>query len=122
MLFAEQLIAAIRQEIEAEGWSLAVGVGIHRGFRGGGVDRLRYPARFYRDRPHRESGLRLCDRAQKWQILVSEPFYELLGSTTRAVFERTEPMEFKHVAQTVATYRHTVPVEGMADPVPLQPA
>ena len=52
---------------------------------------------------------RLCDRAGKWEILVSEPFYEMLSPATRAVFERTEPMEFKHVSQSVPTYRYTVP-------------
>lgn len=119
---AEQLIAAIRQEIEAEGWSLAVGVGIHRGSAVVGSIGSDTRRDFTAIGHTVNLASRLCDRAQKWQILVSEPFYEMLGSTTRAVFERTEPMEFKHVAQTVATYRHTVPVDGMADPVPLQPA
>ena len=61
---------------------------------------------------------RLCDRAGKWEILVSEPFREMLSPATRAVFERTEPMEFKHVSQSVPTYRYTVPdlVAGGADP------
>jgi class 3 adenylate cyclase len=61
---------------------------------------------------------RLCDRAGKWEILVSEPFYEMLSPATRAVFERTEPMEFKHVSQSVPTYRYTVPdfVVGGAEP------
>ena len=61
---------------------------------------------------------RLCDRAGKWEILVSGPFYEMLSPATRAVFERTEPMEFKHVSQSVPTYRYTVPdlVAGGAGP------
>jgi adenylate cyclase len=65
---------------------------------------------------------RLCDRAGKWQILASEPFYEMLSQETRAIFERTEPMAFKHVSQSVPTYRYTVPVGGITDPAPLQPA
>ncbi len=65
---------------------------------------------------------RLCDRAEKWHILVSEPFYEMLTSDTQAAFERTAPMEFKHVAQMGATYRHTVAIGGTVDSLPLQPA
>jgi hypothetical protein len=42
----------------------------------------------------------------------------MLSPATRAVFERTEPMEFKHVSQSVPTYRYTVPdlVAGGAGP------
>ena len=61
---------------------------------------------------------RLCDQADKREILVSEPFCEMLSPATRAVFERTEPMEFKHVSQSVSTYRYKVPdlVAGGAGP------
>jgi len=55
---------------------------------------------------------RLCDQADKREILVSEPFCEMLSPATRAVFERTEPMEFKHVSQSAPTYRCTVPDLG----------
>ena len=50
----------------------------------------------------------------RWQILVSEPFYEMLSAKTRGGFSRTEPMEFKHVSQAVANYCYTVPAEGTA--------
>jgi adenylate cyclase len=119
---AQQLIIAIRQEIEAEGWSLALGVGIHRGSAVVGSIGSDTRRDFTAIGHTVNLASRLCDRAEKWQILVSEPFYEMLPRETQAVFERTEPMEFKHVAQAVATYRHTVSVGGTLDAVPLQPA
>jgi len=119
---AQQLIIALRREIEAEGWSLAIGVGIHRGSAVVGSIGSNTRRDFTAIGHTVSLASRLCDRAEKWQILVSEPFYEILGTETQAVFERTEPMEFKHVAQVVATYRHTVSVGETAGPVPLQPA
>jgi class 3 adenylate cyclase len=119
---AQQLIIALRREIEAEGWSLAIGVGIHRGSAVVGSIGSNTRRDFTAIGHTVNLASRLCDRAEKWQILVSEPFYEILGTETQAVFERTEPMEFKHVAQVVATYRHTVSVGETVGPVPLQPA
>jgi class 3 adenylate cyclase len=119
---AEQLIIAIRREIESEGWLLALGVGIHRGSAVVGSVGSDTRRDFTAIGHTVNLASRLCDRAAKWQILVSEPFYELLGSETRAVFERTEPMEFKHVAQVVATYRHTVPAPETFDEVPMRMA
>lgn len=110
---ARQLIIRIRHEIEMEDWPLAVGVGIHRGHAVvgsiGSITRRDFTAIGHTV----NLASRLCDRAQKWQILVSEPFYTMLPSEMRAAFERTEPMEFKHVSQFIATYRLTVaePVE-----------
>ncbi len=105
---ARQLIARIRQEIEMEAWPLALGVGIHRGraIVGsiGSITRRDFTAIGHTV----NLASRLCDRAQKWQILVSQPFYEMLSDKTRAAFERTEPMELKHVTQFMATYRFTV--------------
>jgi class 3 adenylate cyclase len=119
---AQQLIIALRREIEAEGWSLAIGVGIHRGSAVVGSIGSNTRRDFTAIGHTVNLASRLCDRAEKWQILVSEPFYEILGTETQAVFDRTEPMEFKHVAQVVATYRHTVSVGETIGPVPLQPA
>lgn len=42
---------------------------------------------------------RLCDRAEKWQILVSDPFCLHLPREIQQFFARTEPMEFKHVSR-----------------------
>ena len=47
---ARELVGAIRQEIESEGWPLALGVGISSRSRGGRFDRLRHAPRFYRHR------------------------------------------------------------------------
>ena len=54
-----------------------------------------------------EGFLSLCERAGAWQILVSEPFYEMLPPQIRSTFERTEPMQFKNVTQFIPTYRFT---------------
>lgn len=119
---AHELVAAIRQEIEAEGWPLALGVGIHRGRAVVGSIGSDTRRDFTAIGHTVNLASRLCDRAEKWQILVSEPFYEMLLPETRATFERTAPMEFKHVSQAVATYRYTVPVGGLVDLGPMQPA
>ena len=113
-----QLIARIRQEIELEVWPLALGVGIHRGRAVvgsiGSITRRDFTAIGHTV----NIASRLCDRAQKWQILVSQPFYDALPPEMRAGFERTEPMEFKHVSEFIATYRYTMaekPTIGLRD-------
>jgi class 3 adenylate cyclase len=106
---AQELIAAIRQEIEREGWPLGLGLGIHCGRAVVGSIGSDTRRDFTAIGHTVNLASRLCDRAGKWEILVSEPFYEMLSPATRAVFERTEPMEFKHVSQSVPTYRYTVP-------------
>ena len=106
---ARQLIAAIRSETETEGWPLAVGVGIHRGQAVVGSIGSDTRRDFTAVGHTVNFASRLCDRAGKWQILVSEPFYEMLSPETQVAFERTEPMEFKHVSQIVPTYRFIAP-------------
>lgn len=113
---ARELVAAIQREIEAESWPLALGVGIHRGRAVVGSIGSDTRRDFTAIGHTVNLASRLCDRAGKWQILVSEPYYEMLSAETRAIFERTEPMEFKHVSRAVATYRHTVP---QASPSPM---
>jgi adenylate cyclase len=119
---ARQLVRTIREEIEAEDWPLALGVGIHRGCAVVGSIGSDTRRDFTAIGHTVNLASRLCDRAEKWQILASEPFYEMLTPATRALFVRTAPMEFKHVSQAVATYCYSVPVAGMADAPPLQPA
>ena len=119
---ARDLIAAIRQEIEAESWPLALGVGIHRGRAVVGSIGSDTRRDFTAIGHTVNLASRLCDRAEKWQILVSEPFYEMLSVEIRKGFERTEAMQFKHVSQSVATYRHTVPATGIVDTGSMQPA
>ena len=112
---ARELVVAIGREIEAEGWPLALGVGIHRGRAVVGSIGSDTRRDFTAIGHTVNLASRLCDRAGKWQILVSEPFYEMLTPETRAIFERTEPMAFKHVSQTVSTYHYTVPVVRVVD-------
>jgi adenylate cyclase len=106
---ARELIVAIRREVEGEDWPLAVGVGIHQGRAVVGSIGSDTRRDFTAIGHTVNLASRLCDRAGKWQILVSEPFYEQLSPETKNEFSRTEPMEFKHVSQAVATYRFTVP-------------
>jgi class 3 adenylate cyclase len=105
---ARQLIARIRCETERENWPLALGVGIHRGQ--AVVGSIGSPTRrdFTAIGHTVNLASRLCDRAGRWQILVSESFYKQLPAGTRALFEQTEPMEFKNVERFVATYRCAV--------------
>lgn len=119
---ARELIVAIRQEIETENWPLALGVGIHRGQAVVGSIGSDTRRDFTAVGHTVNLASRLCDRAGRWQILISEPFHEMLSGETKRIFERTAPMEFKHVSQAVATYCYTVPVPGIAEAAPLQPA
>jgi class 3 adenylate cyclase len=119
---ARELVATIRQEIEAENWPLALGVGIHRGRAVVGSIGSDTRRDFTAIGHTVNLASRLCDRAGKWQILASEPFHEMLSAETSRLFERTAPMEFKHVSRAVATYCYTVPVVGIAEAPPLQPA
>ncbi len=119
---ARDLTAAIRQEVDAEGWPLALGVGIHLGRAVVGSIGSTTRRDFTAIGHTVNLASRLCDRADRWQILVSEPFYEMLPQKTRASFERTEPMQFKHVSQVMATYRYTVPVAGIGEVETLEPA
>ncbi|HEY2799753.1 MAG TPA: adenylate/guanylate cyclase domain-containing protein [Chthoniobacterales bacterium] len=108
---ARQLITVIRREVEVEGWPLALGIGIHRGRAIVGSIGSDTRRDFTAIGHTVNLASRLCDRAGQWQILASEPFYEALDESTRARFERTEPMQLKHVSQMVPIYRHTMAEE-----------
>ncbi len=111
---AQELILAIRQEIAAEGWPLALGVGIHRGRAVVGSIGSETRRDFTAIGHTVNLASRLCDRAGRWQILVSEPFHENLPPEAQAVFSRTEPLDLKHVSRVVPTYRFTVPAVAPA--------
>ena len=119
---ARDLTASIRQEVDAEGWSLALGVGIHLGRAVVGSIGSATRRDFTAIGHTVNLASRLCDRADRWQILVTEPFYQMLPEKIRASFERTEQMHFKHVSQVMATYRYSVPVAGIGEPGTLEPA
>ncbi|MEO7724938.1 MAG: adenylate/guanylate cyclase domain-containing protein [Chthoniobacterales bacterium] len=113
---ARELILAIQREIASENWPLAVGVGIHHGRAVVGSIGSDTRRDFTAIGHTVNLASRLCDRAGKWQILVSEPFYQHLSQETQERFVRTEPMEFKHVSQAVSTYRLTVPSASVTEP------
>ncbi|HEY1582804.1 MAG TPA: adenylate/guanylate cyclase domain-containing protein, partial [Chthoniobacterales bacterium] len=119
---AQTLVASIRREIESEGWPLALGVGIHRGRAVVGSIGSDTRRDFTAVGHTVNLASRLCDRAEKWQILISHPYHEMLPEKTRTLFERTESMQFKHVSQSILTYRYTVPAGSDADSVSLQSA
>ena len=107
---ARELISGIRQEIEAENWPLALGIGIHRGRAVVGSIGSSTRRDFTAIGHTVNLASRLCDRAGKWQILISQSFYEMLSAKTAAQFEKTAPMEFKHVSQAISTYCYSVPM------------
>lgn len=113
---ARELIATIRQEIEAEQWPLAVGVGIHHGRAVVGSIGSHTRRDFTAIGHTVNLASRLCDRAGRWQLLVSGPFYEHLSPETQKLFQRTEPMEFKHVSQLLSTYCYTPEFPSPAEP------
>ncbi|MGI8955680.1 MAG: adenylate/guanylate cyclase domain-containing protein [Chthoniobacterales bacterium] len=113
---ARELIVAIRREIEGEEWPLAVGVGIHHGRAVVGSIGSDTRRDFTAIGHTVNLASRLCDRAGKWEILVSDPFYQDLPPAIQRNFILTEPMEFKHVSQVVATYRLTVPSASVPEP------
>ncbi len=113
---ARELIVAIRREIESENWLLAIGVGIHSGRAVVGSIGSDTRRDFTAIGHTVNLASRLCDRAAKWQILVSDPYYQHLSLETQQAFTLTEPMEFKHVSQAVATYRFTVPAASVSEP------
>jgi len=115
---AQELVTGIREAVEAQNWPLALGVGIHLGCAVVGSIGSKTRRDFTAIGHTVNLASRLCDRADKWEILVSEPFYEMLSPKARQGFVRTEPMEFKHVSQAVATYCYAVP---NADPASIQP-
>ena len=103
---ARELVAAIRREVETKGWPLALGVGIHCGHAVVGSIGSEARRDFTAIGHTVNIASRLCDRAEQWQILVSDPFYRMLSSELRSFFEPTAPMALKHVSDLVATYRH----------------
>jgi class 3 adenylate cyclase len=101
---ARELVGAIRREVEDHGWPLALGVGIHCGAAVVGSIGSDTRRDFTAIGHTVNLASRLCDRAEKWQILVSRDFYGFLSPPIQSLFEPTAPMELKHVSQSLATY------------------
>lgn len=105
---ARELISAIRHEIVEEEWPLALGIGIHRGRAVVGSIGSATRRDFTAIGHTVNLASRLCDRAEKWQILVSEPFQRMLTPETQALFTPTEPLTLKHVSGVIAAFRYSV--------------
>ena len=101
---ARKLIERVRSEITMQGWPLALGIGIHRGRAVVGSIGSATRRDFTAIGHTTNLASRLCSRAGPWEILCSGTFHATLGAESQAAFTLTEPMQFKNVQQTVATY------------------
>ena len=102
---AQRLMARVREEVERNGWPLALGIGIHRGSAVvgsiGSVSRRDFTAIGHTV----NLAARLCEHAAPWEILVTADFRAVLSAAASTRFTVTEAMAFKNVAQRVDTYR-----------------
>ena len=101
---AKEMIRRVREQTEEHAWPLALGVGIHCGR--AIVGSIGSDARrdFTAIGHTVNLASRLCDRAEPWQILVSEDFLSSLPENQQKEFSPTEPMTFKNVQQFVPTF------------------
>jgi class 3 adenylate cyclase len=106
---AQRLMARVREEVDRQGWPLALGIGIHRGRAVvgsiGSASRRDFTAIGHTV----NLAARLCEHAAPWEILITAEFRAALPPNAQAAFIATEPMPFKNVAQRVETYRSTAP-------------
>jgi class 3 adenylate cyclase len=102
---AQRLMARVREEVERQGWPLALGIGIHRGRAVvgsiGSASRRDFTAIGHTV----NLAARLCEHAAPWEILISADFHAALPAGAREAFTATEPMHFKNVAQHFTTFR-----------------
>lgn len=102
---AQRLMSRVREEVERNGWPLALGIGIHRGSAVvgsiGSASRRDFTAIGHTV----NLAARLCEHAAPWEILVTADFRAELPPAASAQFIVTEAMPFKNVAQRVETYR-----------------
>ena len=101
---ARKLIDRVRSEITIQGWPLALGIGIHRGSAVVGSIGSATRRDFTAIGHTTNLASRLCSRAGPWEILCSAAFHATLGADSQTSFTLTDPMQFKNVHQTVATY------------------
>ncbi len=107
---AKRMIERMHAEVAAQGWPLALGIGIHRGRAIVGSIGSETRRDFTAIGHTVNLAARLCEKAGPWEILCSEAFHGALGQASREGFRVTEPMHFKNVQQVVTTYSCLVPV------------
>lgn len=99
-----EMIRRVREQTAANKWPLALGVGIHCGRAIVGAIGSEARRDFTAVGHTVNLASRLCDRAEPWQILVSEDFLSSLPEDERKEFARTEPMSFKNVQRFIPTF------------------
>ena len=101
---AREMLRRVHAETTAHGWPLALGVGIHSGRVVVGSIGSESRRDFTAIGHTVNLASRLCDKAEGWQILVSDQFLKSLPAEQQDHFEKTEPIQFKNVQQAVTTY------------------
>jgi class 3 adenylate cyclase len=101
---ARELLERVCEQTTANGWSLSLGVGIHRGRAVVGTIGSAARRDFTAIGHTVNLASRLCDRATPWTVLVSEEVFGELPEQERGTFERREPELFKNVSKPVTTY------------------
>ncbi len=111
---ARQLIERVNSEITVQGWPLALGIGIHRGQAVVGSIGSATRRDFTAIGHTTNLAARLCSQAGAWEILCTAAFHATLSTESQAAFTLTEPMHFKNVQQSVATYSCAIRVRETA--------
>lgn len=119
---ARQMIDRVRERATANGWPLALGVGLHSGQAVVGAIGSDTRRDFTAIGHTVNLASRLCDHAPAWQILVSEDFLTFLPAEDRALFAPTEPITFKNIHGVVRTYACAELLPGASEVLPSAPS
>jgi class 3 adenylate cyclase len=111
---AVTMIDTVRSETKKQKWPLGLGVGIHCGRAVVGSIGSDTRRDFTAIGHTVNLASHLCDRASRWEILVSEEFYAKLSAGSRERFEARPPMRFKNVAHLVTVHACRVDVSSPA--------
>jgi class 3 adenylate cyclase len=112
---ARRLLQRVRAETTSRGWTLGLGVGIHRGRAVVGSIGSETRRDFTAIGHTVNIASRLCDHAASWEVLVSEEFLRALPPAGRSHFRRTESLQLRNVQQAIATYRWNQGVSAESD-------